>query len=370
MLSLAKKILCLWFVFAAVAFAATEDNTNIHDNSRIALFLQPGISFLGFDQREYFQDAIDTIYHEFLSQALDKRDTANVAKQDFQKVNFCFPIYAGLQFQLRQDNFLSIGAGYIYDNESVVLADQNSRSHNYSYTIQGFPLFLEYRFAIPLNLMSLSGESLFSIALRWYWALPHTEIYTSWGKLSAETPYYGAGFGISIGYLLFNWKNLYVFGDLGYSSISVKSKKQYADIVPDGPEEKAKWNIGGIQLQIRVSLGVWNKPEVIEDSTVTDSLKADSAAIAKDSAAVITKDSVATTKDTATVATKDSVATTKDTATVATKDSVAVTKDSTVAPASKENATPAPARPKAETRPNAEARPNAAARPSAEARPE
>lgn len=276
MVSVAKKILCLCLVLGAAAFADSEGNTNIHDNSRIALFLQPGISFLSFDQREYFQDAIDTIHNEFLVQALDKKDSANVAKQDFQKVNFCFPLYAGLQFQPRQDHFVSVGAGYIYDNESVVLVDQNNRTHNYSYTIQGFPLFLEYRFAISSNLMTLAGESLFSIALRWYWTLPHTEIYTSWGKLAAETPYYGAGFGLSVGYLLFNWRSMYVFGDLGYSSISVKSKKQYADIVPDGPEEKAKWNIGGIQVQIRVSFGVWNKPEVIEDS-----------AIIKDSSAVM-----------------------------------------------------------------------------------
>ena len=267
MVSLARKILSLWLVLGTAVLFAAEDNTDIHDNSRIALFLQPGVSFLSFDQREYFQDAIDTIHNEFLSLALDKRDSANVAKQDFQKVNFCFPLYAGLQFQIRQDNFISVGAGFIYDNESVVLTDQNNHSHNYSYTIQGFPLFLEYRFAIPVNLMTLSEGSLFSVALRWYWTLPHTEIYTSWGKLSAETPFYGSGFGISIGYLLFNWKNLYVFGDLGYSSISVKSKKQYADIVPDGPEEKAKWNIGGIQVQFRVSFGAWNKPKVIEEDS-------------------------------------------------------------------------------------------------------
>ena len=285
MMSLAKKILCLCLVVGAAAFAESENNTNIHDNSRIALFLQPGISFLSFDQREYFQDAIDTIHNEFLVQALDKKDSANVAKQDFQKVNFCFPLYGGLQFQLRQDHFVSVGAGYIYDNESVVLVDQNNRTHNYSYTIQGFPVFLEYRFAISSNLMTLAGESLFSIALRWYWTLPHTEIYTSWGKLAAETPYYGAGFGFSIGYLLFNWKSMYVFGDLGYSSISVKSKKQYADIVPEGPEEKAKWNIGGIQVQIRVSFGVWNKPEVIEDSAV---IKDSSAVVNGNTAALVT----------------------------------------------------------------------------------
>ena len=87
MVSVAKKILCLCLVLGAAAFADSEGNTNIHDNSRIALFLQPGLSFLSFDQREYFQDAIDTIHHEFLVQALDKKDSANVAKQDFQKVN-------------------------------------------------------------------------------------------------------------------------------------------------------------------------------------------------------------------------------------------------------------------------------------------
>jgi hypothetical protein len=318
------------------------------------LFLQPGISFLSFDQREYFQDAIDTIHHEFLTQALDKRDSANVAKQDFQKVNFCFPIYAGLQFQLRQDHFVSIGAGYIHDNESVVLVDQNNRSHHYSYTIQGFPLFLEYRFAIPGNLMSLSNESLFSIALRWYWTLPHTEIYTSWGKLAAETPYYGSGFGLSIGYLLFNWKSLYVYGDLGYSYISVKSKKQYADIVPDGPEEKAKWNIGGIQLQIRVSFGAWNRPVVIEDSTATtDSTATDSLEI---NSATVAKDSSVADKDGATIVTKDSAAPSS-------------AEKQAPAPEAKQSAGE-PAKESDQAAPPASKKSEQPARPSAEARPE
>lgn len=376
MVSLAKKILCLAFVLTVTSLAETENSMDIHDNSRIALFLQPGISFLSFDQREYFQDAIDTIHHEFLTQALDKRDSANVAKQDFQKVNFCFPIYAGLQFQLRQDHFVSVGAGFIYDNESVVLVDQNNRSHHYSYTIQGFPLFLEYRFAIPVNLMSLSNESLFSIALRWYWTLPHTEIYTSWGKLAAETPYYGSGFGLSIGYLLFNWKSLYVYGDLGYSYISVKSKKQYADIVPDGPEEKAKWNIGGIQLQIRVSFGAWNKPVVIEDSTATT----DSAVVAGDSSKTVGKDGA--TADSAGVksatAVKDSSSTLGKGGSAAGKESATiVTKDSAVpSSAEKQQTTPETKQPASEpAKESDQAAPPAKvneqpARPSAEARPE
>ena len=57
MVSLAKKILRFALVLMAASFAETENSTDIHDNSRIALFLQPGISFLSFDQREYFQAA-------------------------------------------------------------------------------------------------------------------------------------------------------------------------------------------------------------------------------------------------------------------------------------------------------------------------
>ncbi|MCQ2105751.1 MAG: hypothetical protein MJZ26_08165 [Fibrobacter sp.] len=237
-----------------------------HDRSRLSIFLQPSVSFLSFDQREYFQDAVDTIYKSFKEDALTESESLSVAKQDFQKVNFCFPVTAGLQFQVFRDQFISTGIGFIYDNESVVLTDRKSRTHNYNYTIQGVPLFLEYRLGIPRNLMTLSGESLFSIAVRWYWVLPGTEIYSTWGRLEAETPATGSGFGLSVGYLIASWKNFNVYGDIGFSSISVKSKKSFADIVPDGPDEKAKWNIGGLQMQVRVSFGLWNEPEPIEES--------------------------------------------------------------------------------------------------------
>ena len=264
--------ICL--VLAASAFSFAADDIVEHDNSRIAIFFQPAISFLSFEEREYFQDAIDTIYHEFRANARNEEESLYVAKQNFQKVNFCFPITGGLQFQVLQDHFLSAGLGFIYDNESVVLTDRKNKSHNYSYTIQGIPFFLEYRFAIPVNLITLSNGGLFSVAFRWYWTLPGTEIYTSWGKIDAENSPFGAGFGFSIGYLIASWKGLNVFGDIGFSSIKVKSKESFADIVPGGSTEKAKWNIGGLQLQIRVSFGVWNKPKPVEkddDDDVKDS---------------------------------------------------------------------------------------------------
>ena len=257
-----KKFLNILFALALATAAYADDEAKVErDNSRLSVFAQPAISFLSFSEREYFQNAIDTIYADFRAQAVDKEESLSVAKQNFQKVNFCFPVMAGLQYQLRRDHFLSAGAGFIYDNESVVLTDRKNKAHNYSYTIQGVPLFLEYRVAIPTSLITLSNGSLFSIAVRWYWTLPGTEIYTSWGKLEAENKILGAGFGVSLGYLVTSWNGFNVYGDIGFSSISVESKENFADIVPDGPEEKAKWNIGGLQLQIRVSFGLWNYPK-------------------------------------------------------------------------------------------------------------
>ena len=264
-------ILCILtaLVFATNAFADSEEKLD-HDYSILSVFVQPSISFISFTEREYFQHAIDTIYYGFRESAVNSAESLNVAKQDFQKVNFCFPITAGIQWQFLQDHFLSTGIGFIYDNESVVLTDRNSKTHSYEYTLQGIPLFLEYRFALPKNFITLSTGGLFSIAVRWYWVLPGTEIYTTWGYLGAKTPLFGAGFGASVGYLFASWRNFKLYGDIGFNSISVKSNKKFSDIVPGGPDEKAKWNLGGILLQIRGTFGFWNKPRPKDDDDDDD----------------------------------------------------------------------------------------------------
>lgn len=264
-----KVLICVAAIVSLTLNVSAAEDKVEHDRSRLSVFVQPSVSFLDFENRKYFQNAVDTIYQSFRENALTESESLNVAKQDFQKVNFCFPISAGIQYQVAQDHFISAGIGFIYDNESVVLTDRKNRAHNYSYTIQGVPLFLEYRLAIPKNFMSLSNANLFSVSARWYWVLPGTEIYTTWGMLDAKTPITGAGFGISFGYLVASWKGFNIYGDVGYSTISVESNKKFSDIVDGGPEEKAKWNIGGLQMQFRVSYGVWNKPKALEDTTAT-----------------------------------------------------------------------------------------------------
>lgn len=337
----------LLLFLTATAFAETDKVE--HDNSKLSVFLQPAISFISFEERKYFQNTIDTIYREFYSQALTESESLMVAKQDFQKVNFCFPITAGIQLQTFQDHFLSLGLGFIYDKESVVLTDRRNKNHNYDYTIQGVPLFLEYRLGIPKNLMDLTGESLFSLAFRWYWVLKGTEIYSTWGKIAAEKPAYGAGFGISLGYLITSWKSINIYGDVGYSSISVKSKDSFEKIVPNAPSGKAKWDIGGLQLQIRVSFGIIRNPVVEEDSVKQqknpkDSLKTDNtkkdSTIKKDSTSAqdsLTNPADSTKTDT-TIKTDTTAKTAEDTTAKVTadttaktpeKDSAAVTKPAT-----------------------------------------
>ncbi len=308
-------------LLVSAAFGASEEKLD-HDNSILSVFLQPSISFISFTEREYFQNAIDTIYYGFKENAVNSAESLNVAKQDFQKVNFCFPVTAGIQWQIMEDHFLSAGIGFIYDNESVVLTDRKSSTHSYEYTLQGIPFYLEYRFALPKNFITLSSGGLFSLSVRWYWVLPGTEIYTTWGKLDAETPLFGAGFGVSIGYLFASWKNFKLYGDIGFNSISVKSNKKFSDIVPNGPEEKASWNLGGLQLQIRGSFGLWNKPKPKDDDDDDDDEKKPKVKIIDDTK----KDSVNVATDSAKVA--DSTNVIVDSAKVAT-DSAKV--DSTIA---------------------------------------
>lgn len=349
--------LLMALLFSATVFAASDEKLD-HDYSILSVFVQPSISFIGFTEREYFQDAIDTIYYGFKATAVNSAESLNVAKQDFQKVNFCFPITAGIQWQFREDQFLSAGIGFIYDNESVVLTDRKSNTHSYKYTLQGVPLFLEYRLALPKNFITLSTGGLFSIAVRWYWTLPGTEIYTTWGKLEAENSPFGAGFGVSVGYLFATWNSFKLYGDIGFNSISVKSNKPFSSIVPNGPDEKAKWNLGGIQLQIRGSFGLWNKPKPkddddddddgegkkpkvkIIDDTKKDSVKVDVQDSAKiDTSAVrdttIKQDSIATTQDSA----KIDTSVVQDSAKVADSLKTAVQDSAGTAPVS---STPAP----------------------------
>ena len=111
----------------------------------------------------------------------------------------------------------------------------------------------------------------------------------------------------------------------------MKSNKKFSDIVPNGPNEKAKWNLGGLQMQIRGSFGLWNKPKPKDDDDDDDDEKKPNVKIIddtkKDSVKVDSVGNVADTAKIADVKVADSLGVAADSA-KATVDSAQVIADS------------------------------------------
>lgn len=244
-------VLNLLWMLVAFVMLLTPSLAQAQEKAGFSAFVQPGVQFLGFDDRSRFQTAIDTIYANYRAAAGE--DSAKVTKQDFQKVNFAFPVYAGLQWRIDSTHSFALAAGWFHNREAVVISEVTGDLHEYYYVLQGFPLYAEYRMAISPKLISLSDHSDFSILLRWYWFLPGTEIYSSWGRVGAESDWKGNGWGLSLGYHIGTWKYFSVFGDMGFTSVSVRSNDTWNQVVPDTTSSRARWDLGGIQLQLRTS---------------------------------------------------------------------------------------------------------------------
>ena len=233
---------------------------NTIDSVRLGFFVQAGVNFLQFGDRTRFATALDTIYQEYMAQALDSLDSTLVKKQLFQKVNFCFPIYTGLDWRINQSNHLGLGVGFLYDRESVILTDRNSSAHQIYYVVQSMPVFLEWRIGISPHLMTLEGKQRFSATVRWWWLPTLTEVYSTWGSLSAKTSPWGNGWSASLGYQIIEWKGLRVSADLGYSSLSVDGNAPWSKVLPysdtSAHPQNASWDLGGIQMNFRVTYGL------------------------------------------------------------------------------------------------------------------
>ncbi|MDR2584281.1 MAG: hypothetical protein LBC75_12445 [Fibromonadaceae bacterium] len=221
---------------------ATSDSAKIKPG--LHFFVSTGAQFITFKKRSTFQNLLISKYNEYEKDY--KADTAGHTppiKQDFETVNLVFPISAGIIWQFSDVHSLSLGAGFLYNSESVILTDKESKIHNFKYTIKALPVFAEYRLLISPNLISLRDNDYFSLFLRYYWLLPPTEINSSWGKAKADFEPLGNGYGMFFGYRFWEWMNLSVFGEMGLLSIDAKSSSK--DRVLDS------WNLGGISILIR-----------------------------------------------------------------------------------------------------------------------
>jgi len=220
------------------AFNTFFIDTAFTDSAKIKpglhFFVSAGLQFINFKEGSTFQ--------AFLNAEHEKYDYPPL-KQDFETVNLAFPISAGIIWQFSDVHSLGLGVIFLYDNESVILTDWQGETHNFKYTLQSFPIFVEYRLLISPNLISLKNNDYFSLFLRYYWLLPHSEINSSWGSAKADFEPLGNGYGIFLGYRFWEWEGLSVFGEMGFLSLDAKSSTKNGIL--------NSWNLGGISVLIR-----------------------------------------------------------------------------------------------------------------------
>jgi len=231
------------------ADSTTTDTTKtdtVEIKKGLRVFASVGVQLINFKERLKFQDFLN---EELLNYKADYYlDSAThkyvlPQKQDFQTVNLAFPLTAGIMWQFNKIHAIGLGAGFLYDKESVTLKDKYSDFINYSYTLQAFPAFVEYRLGISPNLISMRKVEFFSVLLRYYWMLSGTKVTSDWGNARADFEPLGNGFGISLAYCFSRWGGFEIWGEMGYLSIDVKSNDEN-DILNS-------WNLGGMSVMIR-----------------------------------------------------------------------------------------------------------------------
>jgi len=222
----------------------TTDTDSVKIKRGLRFFAAAGIQLINFKERSKFQGFLDTQYDKYMDDYMENSaGYVSPMKQDFQTVNLAFPITAGIIWQFNDMHSIGLGAGFLYDKESVIIKDKHSEFRNLTYTLQAFPIFIEYRLGISQNLISMNNVDYFSVLLRYYWMLPGTEIYSYWGNAEADFEPLGNGFGVFLGYCFSKWEVFEIWGEMGYLSLGVKSDDEKSIL--------DSWNLGGISVMIR-----------------------------------------------------------------------------------------------------------------------
>jgi len=230
-----------------LADSAKTDSTKtdtVEIKKGLRFFASVGVQLINFKERLKFQDFLDEELNKYKENY--KEDSVGYVvpqKQDFQTVNLAFPITAGIMWQFNNMHSVGLGTGFLYDKESVTLKDKTSEFINYSYTLQAFPAFVEYRLGISKSLISMRKADYFSVLMRYYWMLPGTKISSDWGGAKADFEPLGNGFGISLAYCFSKWGGFEIWGEMGYLNIDVKSSDENGIL--------DSWNLGGMSVLVR-----------------------------------------------------------------------------------------------------------------------
>ena len=214
-----------------------------------------GYYFINFGDRYRMENEYDYELN-ILRQAADADSTSSGLEkaQEFEKVNFAFPVT--LAFRYHPDTSYSLGVGmkYFGHTQEAILKDKDTNNIPIEYSLDAYTVFIEYRSLVSQELITLRNGVRFSYGIKYYWAMPFSHVAFSDKKIYSEFDPMGNGFSFHLGYTI-RWFGRYQFnGELEYSRVNMQGEFPWSSILKSesGSSEKASWGVGGIGFHLSI----------------------------------------------------------------------------------------------------------------------
>lgn len=226
---------------AAVSASANVDSLDIKLRRRHP-FLGAALSFAFADlsAKQLFADQMNTVV---------ARDTLRVQQtQDPVAIYFpagliaSYPLFPYLDVWLRTESFWYKQSGLAEGTGT------GAKTRKFWYAVQGDLFGVGVRYLVPVSLLSVNNHPGLYAAYTRFWNFGPTGIYTSSGHVRAKTDPAGAGYEVQAGFQQDFDKRWTWTGGLTFSNFSFESGKSWTAILPDGPNETAKWDLKSLRL--------------------------------------------------------------------------------------------------------------------------
>ncbi len=275
---------------------ANQDSVFRADSSRFSIYIQAGIQFVDFDDRDrFFSEVAQT--KTYMQRENSFGNVVTVREQDtFEPVNFTIPVYLGFSSKITHNISVSTGIGYYFHTREIaILSEDEDDGKTFEYSLKAVPLFLEYRHKFSESLITIKEVRNFNFSFRWFWFLEQTEIratnrpvglakekirsiestesnytYSDIDNLNHEKVLkskfdpWGNGGGIYLGYEFNQWKSISLEGDIGVNIVKIQGTKPWSSLLPlsqtpsnskkeeaNFKEDNATWNFGGLTIQLK-----------------------------------------------------------------------------------------------------------------------
>lgn len=234
----------------------------------LSVHLKGQIKFLNFAQRDRFQRELDTRELQLKDQQIDPALAARIRAQDFQRVNLSFPIFMGFKYRPLKDWSLGASIGYFYHQTETLLL-LGDQSQEWSYALEGFPVYVEFAHLIPESIITLDEVNYLQIGGRIYGHYSKDKLLHKGQTAQSQDQYGLSGWGAFLGYEYISWNRVTIYAELEYSSQQAQSSTRWDSLTPISPTDPdvtaqepstISWDYGGIALSFNLE---WNFGEAL-----------------------------------------------------------------------------------------------------------